>query len=79
MRFTPSCETRGLEGKRRDCFQFRIFCLVTCRCNRVVEKEMPTFRVKREQQPTELLTNGGNLQMISARRYNVTGKSENHP
>ena len=31
IRLTPSWETRGREGKRRDCFQFRIFCRVTCR------------------------------------------------
>jgi hypothetical protein len=32
MRSMPSRETAGLPGKRRDCFQFRIFCLVTCLC-----------------------------------------------
>jgi hypothetical protein len=31
MRFTPSWDTRGCEGNRRDCLQFRIFCLVTWR------------------------------------------------
>lgn len=31
IRLTPSCDTLGRDGKRRDCFQFRIFCLVTCR------------------------------------------------
>lgn len=29
MRFTPSCDTRGRDGKRNDCFQFRIFWRVT--------------------------------------------------
>ena len=31
IKFTPSCETLGREGKRSDCFQFKIFCLLTCR------------------------------------------------
>lgn len=31
IRLTPSWDTRGREGKRRDCFQFRIFCRVTWR------------------------------------------------
>ena len=32
MRFTPSCDTWGVAGKRSDLRQFRIICRVTCRC-----------------------------------------------
>jgi hypothetical protein len=31
IRSTASCDTRGNEGKRKDCFQFRIFCRVRWR------------------------------------------------
>jgi len=33
IRLTPSCETRGREGNLSDCFQFKIFCRVTCLCS----------------------------------------------
>jgi hypothetical protein len=33
IRLTPSWDTRGRDGKRRDCFQFKIFWRVTWRCN----------------------------------------------
>ena len=31
IRSTASCDTRGSAGKRKDCFQFKIFCRVTWR------------------------------------------------
>lgn len=50
MRLTPSCDTRGLDGKRNDWRQLRIFCLVTCRCVTYIH----TYTHKRVEKMNEM-------------------------
>jgi hypothetical protein len=59
MRSTASCDARGNDGKRKVCFQFKIFCLVRWRYG--AGEEVRTASRSKTPSLTELLTNGGYL------------------
>jgi hypothetical protein len=61
IRSTASCDTRGNDGKRKVCFQFKIFCRVRWRYGAGAEVRTTSKSKKRVRFLTELLTNGGYL------------------
>lgn len=71
MRFTPSWDTRGLDGNRSDCFQFKIFCRVTWRCGEGLLNYIVTVR---EMTFTDLLTNGGKLKDLMSAMESDTNR-----